>query len=291
MNERTIISITITYILATIFAVAGFGAAGVLVPNYIALGMGIHAAMLLGLTQNTAELTIATIINAWKGMIKWEKVAMLAIPAILMVPFGAYINIHIPRIVVLAVFDLFLIFAVYRILFPGNGKKIKSNVMVILLGITEGFIAGLIGMDAAPIALIAFSFIFDNPKKVSANTAAAALIVSSTALISYYLMLPKIPISTHMLLFIAIAGLLGGITGVFLMHRVKPILVRYTMLGILILAFFEILTKIISMGHLVHHTLYIFSILLVLSGIVIFIIAVIVLKLPRKKDIAIQKSI
>jgi uncharacterized membrane protein YfcA len=59
----------LTYILASVFAIAGMGAAGVLIPNYIALRMGVRAAMLLGLTQNTAELTVATGLNWKRGLI------------------------------------------------------------------------------------------------------------------------------------------------------------------------------------------------------------------------------
>ncbi len=264
-------SVILTYVLASIFAIAGIGAAGVLIPNYIALGMSVHAAMMLGLSQNTAELTVATAMNASKKLVDWKKVAMLVAPAVLLVPVGAYINIHIPRIVVMAAFDLFLIFAVYRILFPKRSSERKAETIVIILGAVEGFIAGLIGMDAAPIALIAFSFLFDNPKKVSANTAAAALGVSATALVTYYLMLPKIPLSTTMLIAVATAGLLGGITGAFLMHRVNQKYVRYTMLGILILAFAEIFVKIILMGHMVSRALYMGSVISVLVGLAVFL--------------------
>ncbi len=264
-------SVILTYVLASIFAIAGIGAAGVLIPNYIALGMSVHAAMMLGLSQNTAELTVATAMNASKKLVDWKKVAMLVAPAVLLVPVGAYINIHVPRLVVLAAFDLFLIFAVYRILFPKRSSERNAETIVLILGAVEGFIAGLIGMDAAPIALIAFSFLFDNPKRVSANTAAAALGVSATALVTYYLMLPKIPLSTMMLIAVATAGLLGGITGAFLMHRVNRKYVRYTMLGILILAFAEIFVKIILMGHMVSQALYMGSVISVLVGMAVFL--------------------
>ena len=70
----------LTYILASVFAIAGMGAAGVLIPNYIAMGLGVHAAMLLGLTQNTAELTVATAMNWKKGLIEWRKVARVFVP-------------------------------------------------------------------------------------------------------------------------------------------------------------------------------------------------------------------
>ena len=272
-------SVILTYVLASIFAIAGIGAAGVLIPNYIALGLSIPAALILGLLQNTAELTVATLMNARKGLVEWKKVALLAAPALVLVPIGAYVHMHIPRIAVLAAFDIFLVFAVYRILFP---RKVKANtsdeVLVAVLGAVEGFTAGLIGMDAAPIALIAFSFLFTNPKKVSANTAAAALVISAATLTTYYFMLPTIPLSTPLLIAVATAGLLGGVTGAFLMHRVNPKVVRYTMLGILVLAFGEIFAKILSMGHMVSPGLFLGSVLAVLVSVAAFPIGAVVTK-------------
>lgn len=69
---------TITYILASLFAIAGMGAAGVLIPNYITLGLAIKQAIILGLTQNIGELTIATTLNHKKELVEWRKVAVVA---------------------------------------------------------------------------------------------------------------------------------------------------------------------------------------------------------------------
>ncbi|MBP1912158.1 sulfite exporter TauE/SafE family protein [Thermococcus stetteri] len=258
----------LTYILASIFAIAGMGAAGVLIPNYIAMGLSVHAAMLLGLTQNTAELTVATGLNWKRGLIEWRKVARVFVPAALFVPLGAYINIHIPRVLVLVAFALFLLFAIYRMLSSEKAGD-RDGWKTYLLGAVEGFTAGLIGMDAAPIALIAFSYLFGNPKKVSANTAATALGVSSVTLLTYLALLPSIPIATGTLVAIATAGFLGGVTGAVLMHRIKPLYVRYTMLAILGLAFIEIAAKIFTAE--IPKTLYAISVGAVLAGLLGFL--------------------
>jgi uncharacterized membrane protein YfcA len=262
----------LTYILSSIFAIAGMGAAGVLIPNYIAFGLGVNIAMILGLSQNTAELTVTTIMNARKQLIDWKKAVMVLIPAVILVPIGAYINIHIPKILVLVVFALFLLFALYKILLPSKNKGgIRSTSLTMLFGALEGFIGGLIGMDAAPIAIIAFSYIFDNPKKISANTATVALGVSATTLITYRLMLPTMLINMWTLLAVTTAGLLGSITGVLLMHKIKQIYIRYTMIGILTLAFVEIFIKIFSQGHLIPNDLYYGSVISVVIGLIVFV--------------------
>jgi len=260
--------VVLTYILASVFAIAGMGAAGVLIPNYIAMGLGVHAAMLLGLTQNTAELTVATAMNWKKGLIEWRKVARVLVPAALFVPLGAYVNVHIPRVLVLVAFALFLLFALYRMLSSGMAEG-DDGWKIYALGAVEGFTAGLIGMDAAPIALIAFSYLFRNPKKVSANTAATALGVSGVTLLTYALLLPKIPIAMETLVAIAVAGFLGGITGTLLMHRVKPLYVRYTMLAILSLALVEIVMKILTAN--VPETLHVLSVGIVVGAFLAFL--------------------
>jgi uncharacterized membrane protein YfcA len=274
----------LTYILSSIFAIAGMGAAGVLIPNYIALGLGVNVAMILGLSQNTAELTVATIMNARKQLIDWKKAVMVLIPAVILVPIGAYININIPKILVLVAFALFLLFALYKLLLPSkNEGGTRNTSLTMLFGALEGFIGGLIGMDAAPIAIIAFSYIFSNSKKISANTAAVALGVSTTTLITYSLMLPAISVNMWILLSVATAGLLGGITGALLMHRIKQIYIRYTMIGILALAFVEIFVKIFSQGHFIPKNLYYESVISVAIGLIAFIILTTVRFVSLKK--------
>ena len=260
--------VILTYILASVFAIAGMGAAGVLIPNYIAMGLGVHATMLLGLTQNTAELTVATAMNWKKGLIAWRKVARVFVPAALFVPLGAYVNVHIPRIFVLVALALFFLFAIYRMV-TGGAAEGGDGRKTYLLGAVQGFTAGLIGVDASPIAIIAFSYLFRNPKKVSANTAATALGVSGVTLLTYALLLPRIPIATGTLAAIATAGFLGGITGTLLMHRVKPLHVRYATMGLLSLATVEIIAKILTAN--VPETLHVLSVGAVVGAFLAFL--------------------
>ncbi len=49
---NSVIISLITYILASIFAITGMGAAGVLIPSYVTLGIAFYPAILAGLLQN-----------------------------------------------------------------------------------------------------------------------------------------------------------------------------------------------------------------------------------------------
>jgi uncharacterized membrane protein YfcA len=262
----------LTYIISTIFAIAGMGAAGVLIPNYIALGIGVRAAIMLGLTQNVAELTIVSALNGRKRLVEWRKVLVMIMAALPFIPVGAYIDLNIPRIVILTTFALFLLFALYRITNPSknNGSKKETIVVPLILGSLQGFIGGLIGMDAAPIALIAYTYFFSDPKKISANTAASALGVSTTALLTYLVLggLPNIEWTS--LVIVGLAGLLGGVTGSSLMHRANIVYVKYTIVAVLGFAFAEITAKTLFMYGMVEPQLYDASVLLILIGLGLF---------------------
>ncbi len=173
----------ITYMIATLFAITGMGAAGVLIPTYMMLGVGVYAAMIIALTQNTWELLVASSINLAKKMIEPATTAMYTAVAVSFVPLGYLVHGLLPGLVVLVVFELFLVYALYFTASrrSGGGGGVKAYMLAPL----QGFIGGLIGIDAAPIAILAYLMLWGDPKKASANTAITALAVSFTALLLY----------------------------------------------------------------------------------------------------------
>jgi uncharacterized membrane protein YfcA len=83
----------LTYILSTIFAIAGMGAAGVLIPNYVALGLNLYDAVILRLSQNVADLAVVTLLNARKRLVSLRDVLLVAVPALLLIPVGVMVNV------------------------------------------------------------------------------------------------------------------------------------------------------------------------------------------------------
>ncbi len=246
---NSIIITLVTYILATVFAIAGMGAAGVLIPNYVTLGITIYPAILAGLLQNSSALSIATVNNIRNHNIDLKLGVMILVPAIILVPFGAYTNMHIPKILDFIVFAAFLLFAIYR-LFSMKGKiselkGIKRKVLAIVLGITAGYIGGLIGIDGSPFAIIAISYIIPEPKKISGTTGLVAFSISLAGLFSYLFLLHVDAIPLWPVLIIT--GALGGLTGSYLMQKIKPLYVRYTIIGLIFVALAEVLWHIISL--------------------------------------------
>jgi len=116
-----------------------------------------------------------------------------------------------------------------------------------LLAPLQGLIAGLVGMDAAPIAIAAYSRYYGDPKRVTANTAATALLVSLATLLCYSRSIAGANEAsmTTILLLVAVAGVSGGVTGAKLMHRVQPVTVKRVLEILLVLASAEVYIKIL----------------------------------------------
>ncbi len=117
---------------------------------------------------------------------------------------------------------------------------------MMLLGAFEGYLAGLIGMDAASIAILARLLSTNNPKKVSASTSATALLVSATALL-LYIIGAEHNIAATVILVAGLSGFLGGIAGTLLMHRMPEKRVKQAIAVLLALAAVEILVKMMAL--------------------------------------------
>jgi uncharacterized membrane protein YfcA len=191
------------------------------------------------------------VLNHRRGLIEWRKVAPLAATAVAFVPLGYLIHVHMPVVWVLTLFEIFLLYALYSVTRPrrSGGAAENPSASHYMLAALQGVIAGIIGMDAAPIAILAYSALTGNPKRVSANTAATALFVSSAALALYlHALAQHAALPAALLAATAAAGLLGGVTGAKLMHRISPARVRQVMVALLALATIEVYAKILSMS-------------------------------------------
>ncbi len=246
---NSVIISLITYVLASIFAIAGMGAAGVLIPNYVTLGMAFYPAIVAGLLQNSFALSVATANNFRAQSINLRLGITILLPAVIMVPLGAYTNIHVPKILDFSIFAAFLVFAIYR-LSSMRGKVselkgLKGNLLAIILGLTAGYIGGLLGIDGSPFAIIALSYIVPEPKKISGTTGFVAFAISLAGLFSYISLLhiDNIPLWPA----IIVTGALGGLTGSYLMHKIKSIYVRFTIIALIVVALAEVILHIIPL--------------------------------------------
>ncbi len=114
-----------------------------------------------------------------------------------------------------------------------------------MLGITAGYIGGLLGIDGSPFAIIALSYIVPEPKNISGTTGFVAFAISLAGLLSYISLLhiDRIPLWPMLIL----TGAIGGLTGSYLMHKIKPVYVRYTVIALIVVALAEVLLHIIPL--------------------------------------------
>ncbi|NON62583.1 sulfite exporter TauE/SafE family protein [Acidianus sp. RZ1] len=220
----------ITFILSTLFAVAGFGSASTLVPIYISLGLPTYIAITSGLMLNIFTLSSATVSNAKRHYISWKLGAVILIPAVIMAPIGAIVSIRSPREVLLLIFAIFLIYSIYNLfkkrnINNSNNTTSKSHIFIgILVGGLAGFLGGLLGIGGGLIIFPALAWLETDIKKIGGTIGYIVLFTSFSGLLSYVTLLKEIDFS--LLIIIAITGAIGGFIGSFLMHKLESRIVR-----------------------------------------------------------------
>jgi hypothetical protein len=240
----------LTWILSTLFAVAGVGAAITLIPIYYSLGIPFSIAAAAGLLLNVFALSAATVNNGKRGIVLWKLGTIFLIPAVIMAPIGAYIGIHAPRKILLWIFVAFLGYTLYNLIRGrkiGETNKFSGNVKGYILGITvgviAGFLSGLLGIGGGMIILPVLALIEKDYKKVSATAGYVALFISASGFTSYLVLLRGI--SYDLWLVILIGGILGGFSGSHLMYKMKTLYVKYTIVSIITFVLIKILIGII----------------------------------------------
>jgi len=240
----------LTWIISTLFAVAGVGAANTLIPIYYSLGIPFSIAAAAGLLLNVFSLSSATVNNGKRGRVLWKLGTIFIIPAVIMAPIGAFIGIHTPRKILLWIFVAFLGYTLYNLI-RGRAKeetnKFSGNIKGYILGITvgaiAGFLGGLLGVGGGMIILPVLALIEKDYKKVSATAGYVALFSSASGFTSYLFLLRGI--SYDLWLVILIGGILGGFSGSYLMNKMKTLYVKYTIVSIITFVLIKILIGII----------------------------------------------
>ena len=83
---------TIKLVFTTLFTIAGVGAAFILIPVFIALGIDLHVAMATALLLNSIAMIFASYRFVRKRLILWEIALPILIVATALSPVGAYVS-------------------------------------------------------------------------------------------------------------------------------------------------------------------------------------------------------
>lgn len=165
-----------TLVFTTVLTVAGVGAAFILIPVFLSLGIDVHAAMATALLLNCIAMTVASVRFVRNHLVVWHIAVPLLLVASALSPVGARVSQGLDRTVLLWAFVAFLVFAALMMLFYRPRLRVERLRRGALasagagVGGVAGFIGGLLGVGGGNIvvpALVAAGF---EPKKASATT-------------------------------------------------------------------------------------------------------------------------
>lgn len=217
----------ITLAATTVLTVAGVGAAFILIPIYLALGIGLHTAMSTALLLNGIAMAFASITFAKEKLILWRLAWPILTAATVLAPAGAWCSQYVPRTTLLVLFAVFLLFAGSMMLFyrPGQarhrtGMHCRGGGGTLSLGMPvgsiAGFVGGLLGVGGGNIIVPALVWLGITPKQASATTA-FIVIFSSLAGFAGHASLGSLDPA---LLSYTVAGSIGGaLLGSWLMAK------------------------------------------------------------------------
>jgi uncharacterized protein len=182
----------ITFLFTTVLTIAGVGAAFVLIPVFIALGVEVHTAMATALLLNAVAMSIAAVRYVRSGIVVWRLAVPVLVVASLLSPLGAWVSHGLDRAVLLWAFVGFLVFAAaMMILYTPRARPIPASTgMLTAVGLgvggVAGFVGGLLGVGGGNIVVPALVLLGLDPKKASATTAFVVIFSSLTGFLGHW---------------------------------------------------------------------------------------------------------
>jgi len=181
----------ITFGFTTLLTIAGVGAAFVLIPVFLALGIDVHTAMATALLLNALAMAVASVNFVRKRLVVWKVALPMVVVASALSPLGAWVSQGLDRVLLLWLFVGFLVFAALMMLFytPRARETTSGSGALLTVGLgvggVAGFLGGLLGVGGGNIivpALVASGF---DPKKASASTSFVVIFSSLTGFVGH----------------------------------------------------------------------------------------------------------
>lgn len=166
----------VTLVFTALLTIAGVGAAFILIPVFIALGVDVHVAMATALLLNSIAMVFASYRFGKKGLIMWRTAFPILIVATVLSPLGAFVSQGLNRTVLLWMFVIFLLFAAGMMLFyqprerESHGSRYRQVGYGLGVGAFAGFLGGLLGVGGGNFIVPVLVWLGYNPKKASATT-------------------------------------------------------------------------------------------------------------------------
>ncbi len=213
---------SVTFAFTTVLTIAGVGAAFILIPVFIALGINIHEAMATALLLNAIAMTFASYRFYKDGLIMWRVAFPILIVATALSPLGAWVSTFLNRELLLWLFTGFLVFAGAMMLFyrpKASEREYSRNTQIISglsVGAAAGFLGGLLGVGGGNFIVPVLVWLGYDPKKSSATT---SFIVIFSSLSGFFGHASLGAMNVPLLSFTAAGSAAGAILGAWLMSK------------------------------------------------------------------------
>ncbi|RLB00496.1 MAG: sulfite exporter TauE/SafE family protein [Deltaproteobacteria bacterium] len=236
----TLVAGLITFVFTALLTIAGVGAAFILIPVFIALGIEIHVSMSTALLLNSIAMIFASYRFIKNRLIMWKVAIPILIVATSLSPLGAYTSQFLDRTVLLWMFTGFLLFAAYMMLFYESKEKeemssrSKQLVSGISVGAFAGYLGGLLGVGGGNFIVPVLVWLGFNPKKASATTSFIVIFSSFSGFLGHATLGHM---DIKLLIFTAIGSALGALVGAWLMtdklnRKQVKLVIGFVLLGI-----------------------------------------------------------
>ncbi|GAB6096162.1 sulfite exporter TauE/SafE family protein [Desulfatiferula olefinivorans] len=210
----------ITLFFTTLLTIAGVGAAFILIPVFMTMGIDLHVAMATALLLNAIAMMFASYRFYKKDLILWSVAIPILFVATPLSPLGAFVSKGLDRSLLLWLFVAFLVFAAGMMLFykpkPQKNQATKTRQLVYGCGIGAfaGFLGGLLGVGGGNFIVPVLIGLGVDPKKASATTSFIVIFSSLSGFLGHATIGN---ISAPLLGFTALGSALGAVVGAWLM--------------------------------------------------------------------------
>ena len=239
----------ISFVAAFAFSLGGIGAAIILIPILVSLGIPIDLAKPVGLFYNTVSLTGASISNIKNKRVNFKGIIPIIISSFLFAMVGAWFSQYVPKKIIILLFVGFLLFSGLMFLFHKR-KNLDSYrednpiVPLLLVGAFAGLLSGLLGIGGGGIISPLLLILGFNPKKITTITAFVVPFSSFSGFITYWSMGN---VDWKLCAIASVAGLAGATLGTVFMHKkLNPKTVKKILAVILLLMVVKMSWPIVS---------------------------------------------
>jgi uncharacterized membrane protein YfcA len=211
----------ISLVAAFIFALGGVGAAIILIPILVSLGVPVNAAKPIGLFYNTVSMAGASISNIKHKRLDFKTGLPIIIASLIFTVAGAYFSKFISEKAILILFVVFLLFSGIMFLFHKNKQENRYRTdrplfKLTLIGAVAGLLSGLLGIGGGGIISPLLLMTGFNPKKITAITAFVVPFSSFSGFLTY---LAMGSVNWRILIIASVAGITGAGLGTMFMHK------------------------------------------------------------------------